>query len=123
MRTFSKIALAAAAVTGVSVLAPGLAGTANAATAADATPTNSAYAAAVLKDSPSAFLQGLNDVTGKTANGTVVGGSTATKLPNGDPALAFNGNGQYAQFSDNKAFEVDNTGVLTAEYWMRPDAL
>jgi len=125
MRTFSKIALAAAAVTGVSVLAPGLAGTANAATTADTAtaPTNSAYAAAVLKDSPSAFLQGLNDVTGKTANGTVVGGSTATKLPNGDPALAFNGNGQYAQFSDSKAFEVDNTGVLTAEYWMRPDAL
>ncbi|MGO4256657.1 hypothetical protein, partial [Marmoricola sp. RAF53] len=120
MRRSVAFALAATTV-GAAALVPALATSATAATTA--TPTNSAYSAAVLKDSPSAFLQGLNDVTGNTTNGTVVGGSTATKLPNGDPALAFNGNGQYAQFSDNKAFEVDNTGVLTAEYWMRPDAL
>lgn len=128
MRTSSKIALAAT-VTGATVLFPGLASSASAATSADAatasttttSATGSPYAAAVLKDSPSAFLQGLTDVTGKTSTGSVVGGSTATTLPNGDPALAFNGSGQYAQFADNKAFEVDATGVLTAEYWMRPD--
>ncbi|MGO4255119.1 LamG-like jellyroll fold domain-containing protein [Marmoricola sp. RAF53] len=120
MRRSVAFALAATTI-GATALVPALATSATAATTA--APTGSAYAQAVLKDDPTAFLQGLDDVTGNTANGTVVGGSTATKLPNGDPALAFNGKGQYAQFSDSKAFEVDNTGVLTAEYWLRPDAL
>lgn len=121
MRTFSKTIVAA--VASATVLVPGLTATGSTATASAATTagSGSAYAAAVLKDNPSAFLQGLQDVTGKTAAGSVVGGSTATTLPNGDPALAFNGSGQYAQFADNQAFEVDATGVLTAEYWMRPD--
>ena len=120
MRRSVAFTLAATTV-GASALIPALATSAIAATTA--APTGSAYAQAVLKDSPTAFLQGLSDVTGNTAHGSVVGGSTATRLPNGDPALAFNGKGQYAQFPDNKAFEVDNTGVLTAEYWLRPDAL
>jgi len=120
MRRSVAFALAATTI-GATALVPALATSATAAT--NAAPTGSAYAQAVLKDDPTAFLQGLDDVTGNTANGTVVGGSTATKLPNGDPALAFNGKGQYAQFSDSKAFEVDSTGVLTAEYWLRPDAL
>jgi hypothetical protein len=93
-------------------------GTATATTAAP-----SAYVAAALKDAPVALLQGTTDLTGATAAGTAVGQPTATTLPNGDPAVQFNGNGQYLQFPDSKAFEVDATGVLTVEFWMRPDTL
>lgn len=44
-------------------------------------------------------------------------------MPNGDTARRFNGHGQYLRFPDHRAFEVATTGVLTVEFWMRPDAL
>lgn len=92
-------------------------------TSAAATVARSGYVNAVLADDPVALLQGTTDLTGRGPAGMAVGGPSTTTLPNGDPALAFNGKGQYLQFADRRAFEVDATGVLTAEFWMRPDAL
>jgi hypothetical protein len=86
------------------------------------TGTTSAYASRVLQDGASAVLQGTKDLKGGPA-GTTVGAPRTTTMPNGDPALLFNGRGQYASFADRAAFKVPTTGVLTVEYWMRPDAL
>lgn len=94
---------------------------ASAATPAPAVP--SAYVAAVLADGPTALLQGTRDLVSAGSTGMPVGGPAATTLPNGDPALAFDGRGQYLQFPDSRAYEVDATGVLTVEFWMRPDTL
>lgn len=90
----------------------------------------SAYDTAVLADGPVAYWP-CNDVSGGTlANlavgtpaGAYVGNPTATVLPNGDPAAAFNGVDQYAEIADSNAFSVVTTGRLTIEAWMRPDTL
>ena len=76
-----------------------------------------------MSDAPVAVLQGVNDLTGTGPAGTAIGQPAATALPNGDMAQVFNGTNQYLEFADSKAFEIDATGVLTVEFWMRPDAL
>jgi hypothetical protein len=83
----------------------------------------SPYVRAILHDHPSALLQVRTDLTGRGPAGRTVGRPATTRLPNGDPALRFNGRGQYARFASRKAFEITTTGALTVEYWMRPDAL
>lgn len=89
-----------------------------------ATPrTASEFVRAVLQDHPTALLQGLTDLTGNGGRGTAVGGPTSTTLPNGDPATRFDGHGQYLEFASRTAFEIDATGNLTVEFWMRPDTL
>lgn len=82
-----------------------------------------AYARAVLRDGPSAFLRGLKDKAGGGKRGVAVGGPASTRLPDGSRGWAFNGSDQHVQFADRKAFEIDATGVLTVEFWMRPDTL
>lgn len=77
----------------------------------------------MLRDRPTALLQGLRDLTGRGRAGTAVGRPAVTRLPNGDAAFRFNGRNQYLRFSDRKAFEIDAKGVLTIEFWMRPDVL
>ena len=47
----------------------------------------------------------------------------ATRLPNGDPAFAFNGAGEHLKFASRGAFSIPTTGTLTVEYWIRPDTL
>ena len=96
---------------------------AQATTAQAATAQRSAYVRSVLRDRPIALLQGLRDISGHPHRGKAVGRSTIVRMPNGDPARHFNGHGQYLSFADSKAFEVDATGVLTVEYWLRPDTL
>jgi Concanavalin A-like lectin/glucanases superfamily len=86
--------------------------------------SRSAYVRTALADSPTALLQGLRDVTGRRGQpGAAVGGPQLTELPNGDPAYVFDGEGQYLRFRSRAAFQVRPGGVLTVEYWMRPDTL
>ena len=93
-------------------------GTADAAAA-----RRSAYVRTILRDHPSALLQARVDVTGRGHAGTAVGRPGRTRLPNGDPALRFDGRGQFLQFGSRNAFKITTTGALTVEYWMRPDTL
>ena len=44
-------------------------------------------------------------------------------MPNGDLAADFNGHNQYFQVADSPDLSVPETGVLTLEAWIRPDAL
>lgn len=97
--------------------------TVNAVTVNAVAPRRSPYARAVLRDHPAALLQRANDITRRGPRGTVVGRPSAARLPNGDPALRFNGRGQYLKFADRPAFRVTSSGALTVEYWMRPDRL
>lgn len=119
-----RVTIRATAMAIMAVLAALLLGTPSQfSSGAAAATTPSTYVQAVLADNPVAFLQGTVDLTGNGSAGTTVGSPTSTTLPNGDPALAFDGRGEYLQFADRKAFEVDATGVLTVEFWMRPDTL
>lgn len=83
----------------------------------------SAYVRAVLKDRPAALLQGTRDLTGNVGQGSRSGRPRAARLPNGDPALLFNGRGQHVSFASRPAFQITRTGALTVEYWMRPATL
>jgi hypothetical protein len=91
--------------------------------AAKAKPHRSALVRAVLSDRPTAFLQGLRDLSGHGASGAAVGRPRKVRMPNGDPAFAFDGRGQHLRFSKRSAFEIPRTGILTAELWMRPATL
>ena len=44
-------------------------------------------------------------------------------MPNGDLAADFNGTDQYFQVANSPDLSVPETGVLTLEAWVRPDAL
>lgn len=109
----------AAVVLGPVALVATTSTTAPAATAASA---RSPYLRSVLRDRPTAVLHGLRDLTGG-ASGRAVGRPRLTRLPNGDRAYRFDGRGQYLAFPDRRAFSVAATGVLTVEFWMRPDRL
>ena len=107
------------------VLTGGLAGFAATSPAvAGAGAIDSRYERAVAADKPSAFLQRNKVVLGKGRAGSIVGGTPATtRLPNGDPAFAFDGRGEYLSFASRGAFSIPTTGRLTVEYWIRPDTL
>lgn len=96
---------------------------ANVANAQPRAVSRSAYESRILADRPVAFLQRRNTVVGTGRNGVVVGEPKRTRLPNGDPALAFNGRGQFLRFHNRPEFRIPTKGVLTVEYWMRPDTL
>ena len=113
-KTGSKVAVARGVVT---ISAP------TARTTRSVKARRSAYVRKVLRDRPAAFLQGLNDRVGRGKPGVKVGRPTSTRLPDGSPAWVFNGKDQHVQFADRAAFEVDATGILTVEFWMRPDTL
>ena len=76
-----------------------------------------------LRDRPWALLRGVRDVTGRGRQGAAVGRPVLTRMPNGDPAYKFDGTRQYLRFASRPAFQVPPTGVLTVEFWMRPDRL
>ena len=91
------------------------------------TPT---YDATVLADHPVAFWNmnepggAESDLTGNGHSGNYKGGTpTLTAMPNGNPAVDFNGAGQYMTVASNAAFSIPTTGQLTWEGWIRPDAL
>ncbi|MEV6285232.1 LamG-like jellyroll fold domain-containing protein [Kribbella sp. NPDC051770] len=62
-------------------------------------------------------------VGGSALTGTYAGSRTATTLPNGDRATAFDGATGYFQVADHAVLSPATTGVLTLEAWMRPDTL
>ncbi|MGZ5398692.1 MAG: LamG-like jellyroll fold domain-containing protein [Nocardioides sp.] len=84
---------------------------------------SSAYEARVLADRPASFLRGRTVIVGSGRDGVSIGSPKSTRLPNGDPAFVFDGSGQYLKFDDRPEFQIATKGVLTVEYWMRPDAL
>ncbi|TVY07790.1 LamG domain-containing protein [Paenibacillus cremeus] len=89
--------------------------------------TASSYDNAVLADSPVGYwpisTSVTTDQTGHGMTGTYTGSPTATTLPNGEAAVAFNGVDQYMTIADNDYLEVTRTGIITIEAWMRPDVL
>lgn len=121
MRRASSVAPLVAALSATSVVLAGHAASSEA--PAGPAVITSRYERAVMADHPAAFLQGTTDLTGRGRPGSIVGGHSATSLPNGDPAVAFNGHGQYLRFANRPAFRIASKGVLTAEYWIRPDTL
>lgn len=107
-----------------------------AATSVAATPVTQAFAcgnydSSVLQDSPVAYWRLARPTSGSEASvvggsaltGTYAGTRTATTLPNGDPATAFDGATGYFQVPDNAVLSPATRGVLTLEAWMRPDTL
>jgi hypothetical protein len=89
-----------------------------------------AYDAAVLSDTPAAYWPmnrpgsaGEPDLTGSGLAGVYAGRRTATTLPNGDIAAAFDGATGYLQVPDHASVSPATAGVLTIEAWMRPDTL
>jgi Concanavalin A-like lectin/glucanases superfamily len=93
--------------------------------------TASPYDATVLGDHPVAFWDmaarsGMAeaDHTGNGNVGTYQGGApTLTVMPNGDPAVAFNGAGEFMRVPSSPVFSIPTTHELTWEAWIRPDAL
>jgi len=94
-------------------------------------PCVSAYDTAVLQDGPVAFWRlaqpgsssEASAVGGWALTGTYGGTRSATTLPNGDPATAFDGATGYFQVADNAKLSPATTGAFTLEAWMRPDTL
>lgn len=87
------------------------------------------YDVEVLFDSPTGYWPQLTthpflavDMTGMN-HGTVHGNPQVTTLPNGERALAFDGQGDYLEIPDAAALSTATTGELTVEAWMRPDVL
>jgi lysophospholipase L1-like esterase len=83
---------------------------------------------AVLSDDPVAYFP--LDATGTTldANGgplvaTPHGIVRAATMPNGDPAVAFDGASSYFEVPDHPSISAATTGALTVEAWVRPDVL
>ncbi|GIP38684.1 hypothetical protein J31TS4_19640 [Paenibacillus sp. J31TS4] len=85
------------------------------------------YDSTVLADHPVGYWSlapGVtSDLSGHGLTGSFTGNPSSTKLPNGEPASAFNGVDQYFTVPDNDYLEVTRTGILTVEAWMRPDVL
>jgi hypothetical protein len=96
----------------------------------DACSPSSAYDPTILCDHPVAYwamskTQGTEpDATGHGNTGTYKGGNpTATTMPNGDPAVVFDGSSQYLTVPSNTSMSIPTTGNLTWEGWIRPDVL
>ncbi|TDD45312.1 LamG domain-containing protein [Kribbella antibiotica] len=92
-------------------------------------PCVSAYDTAVLADGPVAYWRLAQPGASSEAavvgglTGTYGGARTATVLPNGETATAFDGATGYFQVADNAKLSPATTGVFTLEAWMRPDTL
>jgi len=118
--------IAVAVITMVSLLSTG---TAHARPGVPHRPCVSAYDSAVLQDGPVAFWR--LSQPGSSSEAAVVGGltgtyagtRTATTLPNGEPATAFDGATGYFEVADNAKLSPATTGEFTLEAWMRPDTL
>jgi hypothetical protein len=96
----------------------------------EAATTGDAYDAVVLADSPTAYWRmdspasGTEaDLSGSGLTGTYSGTRSATTLPNGGTAAAFDGATGYLEVADDAAISPATEGVLTLEAWMRPDTL
>ena len=83
----------------------------------------SAYDTAVMADNPVFYMKGASGIDSIGGRNATLHGPTATTVPNGDGALAYNGSSQYAEVPDANIFSATNTGVITIEAWMRPDVL
>ncbi|MFI5731759.1 LamG domain-containing protein [Kribbella sp. NPDC051587] len=92
-------------------------------------PCVSAYDTAVLADGPAAYWRLAQPGSASEASvvggltGTYAGTRTATTLPNGDTATAFDGSSGYFQVADHDVLSPATTGEFTLEAWMRPDTL
>lgn len=93
-------------------------------------PPTSSYDAAVLADGPVAFWRMGSatatepDLTGNGHAGTYQGGQPPiVGMPNGDPAVDFDGSSEYLTVPSSSAFSIPTTGDLTWEAWISPDTL
>jgi Concanavalin A-like lectin/glucanases superfamily len=93
-------------------------------------PPGSTYDTVVLADRPVAFWSMSSttatepDLTGNGHAGTYKGGQPPrVGMPNGDPAVDFNGSSEYLTVPSSGAFSIPTTGNLTWEAWIRPDTL
>lgn len=87
-----------------------------------------AYDQVVLKDRPTLYLSMSHkrtteaDLTHPLRSGIYHHVSTSS-MPNGDKVAVFNGKNSYFELPDAPDLSVTNTGILTIEAWIRPDAL
>lgn len=88
------------------------------------------YDAVVLADDPVAYWPMTGAATGTEPDrsghghtGTYSGTVTATTLPDGGKATAFDGATGYLEVADDAALSPATTGRFTIEAWLRPDTL
>jgi hypothetical protein len=97
-------------------------------------PPASAYDQAILRDHPVLYLplaapRGSaveRDLSGAGHLGTYLperSDPAKTRMPNGDVATVFNGDGDYLEVPSASTFSVPRRGTLTIEAWIRPDTL
>lgn len=60
---------------------------------------------------------------GHTGKYSGAGARATVALPNGEPAIDFNGKDQYLDVGDSDDFSVVTTGEITIDAWMRPSVL
>lgn len=83
----------------------------------------SPYDKAVLADEPAGYWAGRADLTGNGRDGDVSGEPGEARMPNGDSAPQYDGDGEYLAIPDAPEFSASHTGELTVEAWLRPDTL
>ncbi|MEU8225674.1 LamG domain-containing protein [Kribbella sp. NPDC048915] len=87
------------------------------------------YDSAVLQDKPAAYWRLDRSSSGAETSlrgglrGTYSGTRSATTLPDGSGATAFDGATGYFEVPDNAVLSPATTGEFTLEAWMRPDTL
>lgn len=87
------------------------------------------YDSVILADNPVGYwplASTSSSGSDKTANNhpaTFTGSPTLSSMPNGDPAVVFNGTSTYATVPNFAGLSVPTTGQLTVEMWIRPDVI
>jgi hypothetical protein len=100
------------------------------AAASRAASRSSRYDARIIRDSAAAYwpMSGQDltegDLTGNGHLATYRGGSPrVTSMPNGDPAVVFDGAKLYLEVRSAPALSIARRGSLSWEMWIRPDTL
>jgi hypothetical protein len=89
----------------------------------------SSYDSRALSDNPVFYLllsgasAGAADRSGHGHTAQFVGSPPISSFPNGDSATVLDGATQYLEVADSGELSVNNTGTLSIEAWLRPDAL
>lgn len=90
---------------------------------------NKGYDDVVASDSPVAYWPMTDPFRGSEKDlvsgleGTYVNSPQATRMPNGDVAVAFDGIDQYFEVPDSPRLSPTSSGTMTIEAWIRPDTL
>ncbi|WP_457091679.1 hypothetical protein [Microvirga sp. P5_D2] len=90
--------------------------------------SKSIYDQAVLTDRPTLYLPLSNNEPwefdfANTGRKGAYHNTSGSVMPNGDQVAVFSGRNSYFEFPDAPDLSVSNTGILTFEAWLRPDAL